>query len=285
MSGSAGSGRCCIRPGGSRRPRRVLLDSTPSPSRDRLVGSGLARLRLGIARRGQDGSGLAHWTVDRVCRRLHLSWNVRAKSMTREMFRRLTGRREILGIVQTDRLVTGGADGRVCHRAPPRFSEVRSTPCYRGFDVRSTSTVRNSQQRHRPRYSKSATIQELRSKVSAPARREAPQTAFLANRVVISLVATFKEFPAALAVVTSVMKMRHIAGKIEVARLAGEAELEGEFFSPENVPGRARYAPPDRCCTRVGCHRSWLVRDTRPQGPSGPNGPWRRRPTSSTSWE
>ncbi len=50
------------------------------------------------------------------------------------------------------------------------------------------------------------------------------------------LAALLKEFPGALAhpaVVTSVIKMRRLAAKIEAAELTGEAELEGEFFSPD----------------------------------------------------
>jgi hypothetical protein len=50
------------------------------------------------------------------------------------------------------------------------------------------------------------------------------------------LAALLKEFPGALAhpaVLTSVTKMRRLAAKVEVAELAADAELDGEFFSPE----------------------------------------------------
>jgi len=50
------------------------------------------------------------------------------------------------------------------------------------------------------------------------------------------LVVLLQEYPGALAhpvVISSLRKMRHLAARLEVAELTGEAELDGEFFPPK----------------------------------------------------
>jgi hypothetical protein len=87
-------------------------------------------------------AGLAHWPVGWMCRRLDFKDVGGAANMTREMFRSLTVKRESRGVVQVDRLATGGADRRVHGNLPKLGGHL--APCHRGLDVRSTSTLKNS---------------------------------------------------------------------------------------------------------------------------------------------
>ena len=87
-------------------------------------------------------AGLAHWPVGWMCRRLDFKDVGGAANITREMFRSLTVKRERRGVVQVDRLATGGADRRV--HGTSRSLAGYLAPCHRDLDVRSTSTLKNS---------------------------------------------------------------------------------------------------------------------------------------------